>query len=206
MINTRKSEYSYAISSGGNDTYSSDSSSDENILHVVTNVYTIPLQKTCTDQSSIDQLESNLCKKMNEIKINLSKPADEETKSSRVEHKSFDTNTYSILSDNKTSSNESQMTKSKFQIKSIVEIYESQNDSEAHQGTTGHFKSSDKFYHTISENKIPINVIKGKLIPFPFTLQITLLLMHHSLSNLLDTKPTKILKALLLFNLAKFTF
>lgn len=162
MINTRKSEYSYAINSGTTDTYSSDSSSDENILHVVTNVYTIPLQKTCTTQSSIDQLESNLSKKMNEIKINLSRP-EEDTKSARVEHKSFDTNTYSILSD-KTSSNESHMTKSKFQIKSIVEIYESQNDSESHQGTTGLFKSSDKFHQTITENKIPINLIKGKLI------------------------------------------
>ncbi|RMZ99404.1 hypothetical protein BpHYR1_011617, partial [Brachionus plicatilis] len=186
MINSKKSEYSYTISAGGtaNDNFSSDSGSDENILHVVTNVYTIPLQKECTDQSGIDQLDSDISKKMNEIKINLSKP-DREAQDAR--HKSIDTNSYSILAEKATS--ESFLTKSKFQIKSIVEIYESQDESESHQGSSGMFKSSSKVNQIRTENQIPISSHKGKA--HRFILPITLLPMHHTHFNLLDTKPTK---------------
>lgn len=185
MISGKKSEYSYAISSANNDNYSSDSSSDENILHVVTNVYTIPLQKACTDQSGIDQLDSDITKKMNEIRINLSRPGEEtyESQTARVEHRSFDTNSYSIQTD-KTS--ESHMTKSKFQIKSIVEIYESQDESELQQGSTGLFKTSNKVNQIISEKQIPIYSVKGK--------------PHHSTNPAINTAYGHFLHHTLLLN------
>ncbi|CAF0734079.1 unnamed protein product [Brachionus calyciflorus] len=142
---------------------SSDSGSDENILHVVTNVYTIPITKTSSGQSkitSLDHAESQINKQLNEIKINLIQPSESIKNESKIEktehrhHKSIDL---------KSSDYESSVSKSKFQIKSIVEIYESQESDDAHlREPMGIFKTNNQVNHTVTQTQIPIQTVKDQ--------------------------------------------
>lgn len=187
MFSNRKNEYSFESSASYNriaelnenessTASGSDSGSDENILHVVTNVYTIPISKPTSGVkiTNIDPNESQISKKLNEIKINLGQLNDTQHKtesfgtfhseSKRIEHRAINSNInhFASIIDSKNDNNENNMSKSKFQIKSIVEIYDSQENEQEFQEPTGVFKSSNQINQTITQNQIPIHVVKGK--------------------------------------------
>lgn len=183
-----------SASSTNSSSSSSNNGSDEDVLHVVTNVYTIPIVKSTSSgdgpfvQQSVRETHSS--KNQNDdlmksrqssshfqssSKATRSEPHAEmqsklQSNESRkiVTHSSSSTkmDAASHTFNHANSNQNSNSTKSKFQIRSIVEIYESQSDdqkkhpNDEHSGT---FKTSSKLNETIIKEiitDIPIQ-IKG---------------------------------------------
>ena len=176
-INTLKNQGNHACSDN----------SDDDVLHVVTNVYTIPIVKSSSAGNGPFITQSNQ-------KINITTSCDEEFLSRQRKAPNLIASSSSLpvvlidprfenqckvtssqyetrhlnKEDNESSSDEpaiiilqDQPVKSKFQIRSIVEIYE--NPIETQEKDLGTFKTSNHFEETII--KEIINDLEGKISP-----------------------------------------
>lgn len=183
------------------DNGASSDGSDEDVLHVVTNVYTIPIIKSSSagngpfieqsqpemhistsvdddfinrhQQQAVINTSSSIPLILGEPRLEMqSKSAVHETR--RVVKRVIDSTQQTTTPSNDqvpivtaASAAGHEMTKSKFQIRSIVEIYENtdtqQQQQQQQQPDVGYFKASTQFQETTTKEIIgEHNKIKGK--------------------------------------------
>jgi hypothetical protein len=158
---------------------SGDGESDEDVLHVVTNVYTIPIIKSSSstinnanEQQTLST--SSIMHNSMSIPIVLGEPRVEATRVRSTSSSSEKRTVIRRVVDNEktqqlnqdllldqqqqSNTNNNNTVKSKFQIRSIVEIYENQdeNNSQSQQvKDVGYFNSNTQFNETITKEVIP---------------------------------------------------
>ena len=155
---------------------STSGESDEDVLHVVTNVYTIPIIKsssthngvsTSTTPMTTSHTSTTLHNSMS-IPIVLGEPRLDST---RIRSSSTSEQTRTVIRRvtdsekavqqlnqelNQSSEQANGATKSKFQIRSIVEIYENQDEQQQQQvKDVGYFNTNTQFNETITKEVIP---------------------------------------------------
>ena len=124
-------------------------SSDEDVLHVVTNVYTIPIIKQ-SSSSAATTSDSAIPIALGEPRVRSSS---NETRT--VIKRISDPNATNETNASSASSQAEQVTKSKFQIRSIVEIYENQDESQQAAKDVAYFNSNTQFNETITKEVVP---------------------------------------------------
>ncbi len=169
-IETHRSSNQDAPKSKSN---SGDGESDEDVLHVVTNVYTIPIIKSSSSttnnnehasSSSTSTTTSTMHNSMS-IPIVLGEPRVEATRvrststsseKRTVIRRVVDSEKTQQLNQDLEQQQQNNTVKSKFQIRSIVEIYENQDENNSQQAKdVGYFNSNTQFNETITKEVIP---------------------------------------------------
>ena len=163
---------------------STSGESDEDVLHVVTNVYTIPIIKSSSTHNGVStsttttstttpmatsQTSTTLHNSMS-IPIVLGEPRVDST---RIRSSSTSEQARTVIRRvtdseksvqqlnqelNQSSEQANGATKSKFQIRSIVEIYENQDEQQQQQQQAkdvGYFNTNTQFNETITKEVIP---------------------------------------------------